>query len=62
MAKLTDLQSNMMSSDWSTMKRIKPREPAIKREKQIKKWNRQWKLRLIEEDNPDWKDLFGLIV
>ena len=44
------------------MKRIKPREPAIKREKQIKKWNRQWKLRLIEEGNPDWKDLFGLIV
>ena len=37
-------------------------EPDIKREKQIKKWNRQWKLRLIEEDNPDWKDLFGLIV
>jgi putative endonuclease len=37
-------------------------EPAIKREKQIKKWNRQWKLRLIEEDNPDWKDLYGLIV
>ena len=36
--------------------------PAIKREKQIKKWNRQWKLRLIEEDNPDWKDLYGLIV
>ena len=37
-------------------------EPAIKREKQIKKWNRQWKLRLIEEDNPDWKDFYGLIV
>lgn len=37
-------------------------EPAIKREKKIKKWNRQWKLRLIEEDNPDWKDLYGLIV
>jgi len=37
-------------------------EPAIKRENQIKKWNRQWKLRLIEEGNPDWKDLFGLIV
>jgi putative endonuclease len=26
---------------------------AIKREKQIKKWNRQWKLRLVEELNPD---------
>jgi len=30
---------------------------AITREKQIKKWNRDWKLRLIEEQNPDWKDL-----
>jgi putative endonuclease len=32
---------------------------AIQREKQLKKWNRQWKLRLIEEENPEWKDLLG---
>jgi len=31
---------------------------AIKREKQIKKWERQWKLRIIEEMNPDLSDLF----
>lgn len=31
---------------------------AILREKQIKKWERNWKLRIIEEMNPDWKDLF----
>ncbi len=31
---------------------------AITREKQIKKWRRQWKLELIEEKNPEWKDLF----
>lgn len=31
---------------------------AIAREKQIKKWNRVWKLELIEEDNPDWLDLW----
>jgi putative endonuclease len=31
---------------------------AITREKQIKKWNRQWKLSLIQEMNPDWKDLY----
>jgi putative endonuclease len=33
-------------------------EDAITREKQIKKWNRKWKLRLIENFNPDWRDLF----
>jgi putative endonuclease len=31
---------------------------AITREKQLKKWKRAWKLRLIEESNPEWKDLF----
>ena len=30
---------------------------AIKREKRLKKWNRQWKIDLIEKDNPEWKDL-----
>ena len=35
---------------------------AITREKQLKKWKRDWKLRLIEEQNPDWKDLYeGLL-
>ena len=32
-------------------------EHAITREKQLKKWNRAWKIRLIEEDNPDWRDM-----
>jgi putative endonuclease len=31
---------------------------AIQREKQLKKWNRKWKINLIEEMNPDWKDLY----
>jgi putative endonuclease len=31
---------------------------AITREKQIKKWNRAWKLVLIEKENPDWRDLW----
>ena len=35
---------------------------AIRREKQLKKWNRKWKLRLIEEGNPDWRDLYEEIV
>jgi putative endonuclease len=30
---------------------------AITREKRVKKWNRAWKLELIEADNPDWRDL-----
>ena len=34
------------------------REGAIQRERQIKKWNRLWKLRLIEAMNPGWHDLF----
>ena len=32
--------------------------PAIQREKQIKKWNRIWKIELIEKANPDWNDLY----
>ena len=30
---------------------------ALQREKQLKKWNRKWKLALIEKINPDWNDL-----
>jgi putative endonuclease len=33
-------------------------ENAIQREKRLKKWNRQWKVRLIEERNPNWDDLY----
>jgi len=32
-------------------------ESAILREKRIKKWERAWKLELIEADNPEWRDL-----
>ena len=34
---------------------------AIKREKQVKKWNRDWKVNLIQETNPDWRDLYDEI-
>jgi putative endonuclease len=32
-------------------------EDAIRREKQLKKWKRDWKIRIIEEMNPNWLDL-----
>jgi len=35
---------------------------AIAREKQLKKWNRQWKIDLIEKDNPEWKDLYDDLI
>ena len=34
---------------------------AIYREKSIKKWNRAWKLNLIEQNNPEWQDLYELL-
>ena len=37
-------------------------ESAIFREKQMKKWNRKWKLALIEKDNAEWRDLHDDIV
>ena len=37
-------------------------ESAILREKQLKKWERTWKLRLIEKENPEWRDLYEDII
>ncbi|MEA2966496.1 MAG: putative endonuclease, partial [Alphaproteobacteria bacterium] len=36
-------------------------EDAIAREKQLKKWNRDWMIQLIETDNLEWRDLSDLI-
>jgi len=35
---------------------------AIEGEKRLKKWKRQWKINLIEEENPDWNDLYYELV
>jgi putative endonuclease len=35
---------------------------AIRREKQLKKWNRDWKIQSIEKDNLEWRDLSDLII
>ena len=37
-------------------------ESAITREKAIKEWKRRWKLELIEQVNPDWRDLFEELI
>jgi putative endonuclease len=37
-------------------------ESAITREKRIKNWKRQWKIELIEQNNPCWQDLYKVIV
>jgi putative endonuclease len=37
-------------------------EHAITREKRLKKWNRAWKVRLIEERNPAWRDLWSEVL
>ncbi len=37
-------------------------DAALNREKQLKKWKRAWKLRLIEESNPEWRDLYQDII
>jgi putative endonuclease len=36
----------------------KDAENAMKRERRLKKWNRIWKIELIEKFNPEWKDLY----
>lgn len=35
---------------------------AIQREKQLKKWNRNWKIQLIEKENPEWADLYESLI
>lgn len=43
------------------MERFEEIEDAIRQEKALKKWRRQWKIDLIEKANPDWVDLYDLL-
>jgi putative endonuclease len=60
-------QANEFTAKYDVLKLVyyekhKSLEEAIKREKQLKKWRRQWKMKLIEKQNPKWQDLFGEII
>jgi putative endonuclease len=35
---------------------------ALQREKQLKRWERKWKIQLIEKNNPEWKDLYETLL
>jgi putative endonuclease len=37
-------------------------EAAIRKEKQVKRWRREWKIQLIEKDNPGWVDLYSSLL
>jgi putative endonuclease len=41
------------------MEEFEAPELAISREKSLKKWPREWKINLVERENPDWADLYG---
>lgn len=36
-------------------------EKAMAREKRLKRWNREWKMELVEKENPQWSDLYNVI-
>jgi putative endonuclease len=40
----------------------KTMKAAILREKQLKRWKRNWKLKIIERENPNWRDLYNEII
>ena len=60
---ITKLYSNSFTAKYNCNKLVYYEtfgriENAIAREKQLKKWNRSWKDKLISDFNPGWKDLF----
>jgi putative endonuclease len=48
----------MASTNWSGLKSTMTRSTPSRGKKELKKWRRDWKIRLIEEQNPEWVDLY----
>lgn len=62
-----DKRANQFAAKYDVDKLVyyekhKSLEDAVKREKQLKKWRREWKVKLIEKQNPEWEDLFGDVI
>lgn len=60
-------QANEFVAKYDVLKLVyyekhKSLEEAVKREKQLKKWNRRWKIRVIEQLNPKWEDLLSKVI
>ena len=60
-------QANEFTAKYDVLKLVyyekhKSLEEAVKREKQLKKWRRQWKMELIEKHNSEWQDLFSKVI
>ncbi len=67
MISLKDLQRDMVFICWYITNNMKNEqyenaESAIQREKRLKFWHRKWKIRLIEETNPEWQDRYDAII
>ncbi len=62
-----DKRANQFAAKYDVHKLVyyekqKTLEEAIKREKQLKKWRREWKMKLIEKENSGWDELFSRVV
>jgi len=62
-----DKRTNQFAAKYDVDKLVyyekhKSLEEAVKRENQVKKWRREWKIKLIEKQNPDWVDLFSDVI
>jgi predicted GIY-YIG superfamily endonuclease len=56
------LLPDMVLIAWCGSKCTIIRQNAISREKELKKWRLDWKIRLIEENNPEWRDLYPALL